>query len=230
MFREVTMIELKEVLRLWGKGLPKKRVAAQVELDPKTARRYLQAATAAGLRADDPISDESGCAKSCWRSCAAPSRRRSPAGGWLDAVHRAARGDPAVVGGGRAPHQDSQTARPPGRADRVPHTPPLRGPGAAVRSDGADDPRTRWRSRPRTASRYGLGGLAHVATDRHPQAATVSRMDLYRGAIPLSLSSIPRLKRPPPARLKRVRRHGPSSIEVAPHDRLLRCAPSGRHH
>ena len=28
MFREVTMIELKEVLRLWGKGLPKKRIAA----------------------------------------------------------------------------------------------------------------------------------------------------------------------------------------------------------
>ena len=59
MFREVTMIELKEVLRLWGKGLPKKRVAAQVGLDPKTVRRYLKAATAAGLRADgDPISDE----------------------------------------------------------------------------------------------------------------------------------------------------------------------------
>ena len=59
MFREVTMIELKEVLRLWGKGLPKKRVAAQLGLDPKTVRRYLQAATAAGLHADsDPISDE----------------------------------------------------------------------------------------------------------------------------------------------------------------------------
>src|SRR2546426_5069055 len=59
MFREVTMIELKEVLRLWGKGLPKKRVAAQLGLDPKTVRRYLTAATAAGLRADgDPISDE----------------------------------------------------------------------------------------------------------------------------------------------------------------------------
>src|SRR5712692_4202844 len=59
MFREVTMIELKEVLRLWGKGLPKKRVAAQLGLDPKTVRRYLQAATAAGLHADgDPIRDE----------------------------------------------------------------------------------------------------------------------------------------------------------------------------
>ena len=52
MFREVTMIELKEVLRLWGKGVPKKRVAAQLGLDPKTVRRYLKAATAAGLHAD----------------------------------------------------------------------------------------------------------------------------------------------------------------------------------
>ena len=59
MFREVTMIELKEVLRLGGKGLPKKRVAAQLGLDPKTVRRYLKAATAAGLHADgDPVSDE----------------------------------------------------------------------------------------------------------------------------------------------------------------------------
>ena len=47
MFREVTMVELKEVLRLSGKDLPKKRIAAQLGLDPKTVRRYLKAATAA---------------------------------------------------------------------------------------------------------------------------------------------------------------------------------------
>ena len=41
MFREVTMIEVREVLRLWRAGLPKKRVAAQLGLDPKTVRRYL---------------------------------------------------------------------------------------------------------------------------------------------------------------------------------------------
>ena len=58
MFREVTMIELKEVLRLRSKGLPKKRIAAQLGLDPKTVRRYLNAATTAGLRTDEAISDE----------------------------------------------------------------------------------------------------------------------------------------------------------------------------
>jgi transposase len=51
MYREVTMIELKEVLRLWGEGVPKKRLAAQLGLDPKTVRRYLTAAEAAGVRA-----------------------------------------------------------------------------------------------------------------------------------------------------------------------------------
>jgi DNA-binding CsgD family transcriptional regulator len=42
MYREVTMIEIREVLRLRGAGLPKKRIAAQLGLDPKTVRRYLQ--------------------------------------------------------------------------------------------------------------------------------------------------------------------------------------------
>jgi len=59
MFREVTMVEIKEVLRLWGEGLPKKRLAAQLGLDPKTVRRYLAAAAATGLRVDaGPVSDE----------------------------------------------------------------------------------------------------------------------------------------------------------------------------
>ena len=39
MFREVTIIEVREVLRLRGEGLPNKRIAAQLGLDPKTVRR-----------------------------------------------------------------------------------------------------------------------------------------------------------------------------------------------
>ena len=50
MYREVTMLEVKEVLRLWRTGLPRKRLAAQFGLDPKTVRRYLAAATTAGVR------------------------------------------------------------------------------------------------------------------------------------------------------------------------------------
>ena len=58
MYREVTMMELKEVLRLRGEGLPKKRIAAQVGLDPKTVRRYLEAAERAGVTVGPPITDE----------------------------------------------------------------------------------------------------------------------------------------------------------------------------
>ena len=58
MYREVTMIEVREVLRLRGEGLPKKRIAAQLGLDPKTVRRYLTAAQDAGVRVTATITDE----------------------------------------------------------------------------------------------------------------------------------------------------------------------------
>ena len=48
-FREVTMLEVKEILRLWLAGAPKKRVAQQLGFDVKTVRRYLAAAKARGL-------------------------------------------------------------------------------------------------------------------------------------------------------------------------------------
>jgi transposase len=55
MYREVTMIELREVLRLRAEGLPKKRIAAQLGLDPKTVRRYLEVATTAAVQATGPV-------------------------------------------------------------------------------------------------------------------------------------------------------------------------------
>src|SRR5438128_5385265 len=58
MYREVTMIEIREVLRLRGEGLPKKRIAAQLGLDPKTVRRYLTAAATAGVRVTAASNDE----------------------------------------------------------------------------------------------------------------------------------------------------------------------------
>lgn len=58
MYREVTMIEIREVLRLRGEGLPKKRIAAQLGLDPKTVRRYLTAAVSAGVCVTAAINDE----------------------------------------------------------------------------------------------------------------------------------------------------------------------------
>ena len=48
MYREVRMVEITEVLRLWRAGVPKKRIAARLGLDPKTVRRYVTAKNIAG--------------------------------------------------------------------------------------------------------------------------------------------------------------------------------------
>lgn len=60
-FREVSVVEVREVLRAWlaGKGL--RRVAEQAGVDRKTARRYVQAAEAEGLSREagvEALSDE----------------------------------------------------------------------------------------------------------------------------------------------------------------------------
>ena len=50
-FREVTMLEVKEILRLWLLGVPRKRIAQQLGFDVKTVRRYLKAARGQGVEA-----------------------------------------------------------------------------------------------------------------------------------------------------------------------------------
>ena len=46
-FREVSVIEIREVLRSWLAGAGLRTVAAQAGVDRKTARRYVEAAVAA---------------------------------------------------------------------------------------------------------------------------------------------------------------------------------------
>lgn len=60
-FREVSMIELKEVLRQWLAGVPKKRIATRLGADPKTVRRYVKAGLSVGLaigQSADALTDE----------------------------------------------------------------------------------------------------------------------------------------------------------------------------
>src|SRR5690242_21940431 len=51
-FREVAVSEIREVLRAWLAGVGLRRVAGQAGVDRKTARRYVEAAVAAGLARD----------------------------------------------------------------------------------------------------------------------------------------------------------------------------------
>jgi hypothetical protein len=48
-FREVPMVEIREVLRLWLAGEGLRAIARLVRVDRKTVRRYVAAAEAAGL-------------------------------------------------------------------------------------------------------------------------------------------------------------------------------------
>ena len=60
-FREVSVIEIREALRAWLAGKSERAVAAQAGVDRKTSRRYVTAAVAAGLSRDggeDQLTDE----------------------------------------------------------------------------------------------------------------------------------------------------------------------------
>jgi hypothetical protein len=61
-FREVSVVEVREVLRAWLEGIGLlRKVAERAGVDRKTARRYVEAAEAAGLTRDagqEAITDE----------------------------------------------------------------------------------------------------------------------------------------------------------------------------
>ena len=60
-YHEVTMLEIKEVLRLWVQGRGKKPIARHLGLDPKTVRGYLRVGEAEGLRREaglDALTDD----------------------------------------------------------------------------------------------------------------------------------------------------------------------------
>ena len=60
-FREVSVIEIREVLRAWLAGKSERAVAAQAGVDRKTSRRYIEAAVAAGLSrggGEEQLTDE----------------------------------------------------------------------------------------------------------------------------------------------------------------------------
>jgi transposase len=53
-FREVSVVSLREILRLWLAGHRRRAIARHAQVDRKTVRRYVDAAVAAGLRPGDP--------------------------------------------------------------------------------------------------------------------------------------------------------------------------------
>jgi hypothetical protein len=72
-FREVAVIEISEVLRCWLAGAGLRTAAERAGVDRKTARRYVEAAVAAG-----PMRD-GGCRR---RRCRPPSMISAVSPGW----------------------------------------------------------------------------------------------------------------------------------------------------
>jgi transposase len=79
-YREVTLLEVKEVVRQWLGGASKKRIAARLKLDVKTVRRYVAAAEQAGLSRGDPAVDLDEAAAKVVAVVQAPGRPRGD--GW----------------------------------------------------------------------------------------------------------------------------------------------------
>lgn len=57
-YRELTMVEVREVLRRWQAGQPKREIARETGTDRKTVRRYVQYAEKLGVRTDQALDDD----------------------------------------------------------------------------------------------------------------------------------------------------------------------------
>src|ERR1700758_2838208 len=83
-FREVSVIEVREVLRAWLAGKSERAVAAQAGVDRKTSRRYVRAPVAAGLPrgggGEQRIEEVIGQVVSVVR----PARRDGHGAGWAE--------------------------------------------------------------------------------------------------------------------------------------------------
>jgi transposase len=85
--RTFTVVDVVEILQHWYAGRPKVEVARSLGVDPKTVRRYVAAAEAAGLSAGGPpVSDEQWRARAReWFPALADFKLRQPSWGQIDA-------------------------------------------------------------------------------------------------------------------------------------------------
>jgi DNA-binding IclR family transcriptional regulator len=98
-FREVAVVEVREVLRAWLSGAGLRKVAERAGVDRKTARRYVEAAQTAGLVRDGgEVQLTDGLIGQVVEPVRrAPGRARAPRGRrWRPSTTRSAGGWPTV--------------------------------------------------------------------------------------------------------------------------------------
>jgi transposase len=88
-YREVSVIEVKEILRLWLEGRSLREVTRLAAADRKTVRRYVEAAQAAGLDRDDGLGRLDDELLSAVIAAVRPDRPRGTGASWETiAAHR----------------------------------------------------------------------------------------------------------------------------------------------
>jgi transposase len=98
-FRELTMTDVKEVIRRWQSGQSARQIARSGIADRKTAGRYIEAAKRCGLSADSELTDGvvaevAECVQA--RPIAAPSQARRVLEEQRARIEQWLRGDPAL--------------------------------------------------------------------------------------------------------------------------------------
>jgi len=77
-YREVSGVEIKEVIRRWQLGVSQRRIASGTGLSRTTVGRYIAAAEAAGLRPDGPEPDETQLARLATLGLTGPRQPDAP--------------------------------------------------------------------------------------------------------------------------------------------------------
>ena len=176
-FREVAVTEIREVLRAWLSGAGLRRVAEQAGVDRKTARRYVEAAVAAGLARDGGAGQLTDELVGQVAEAVRPARPGGHGRAWeqLEACQERDRGagEGRAVGG-----QDRGAAGAAGRGGAVPDAAPVLRGAVRVREDRGDGPGRRRRARGGVPDRLRLPGHAGRPGDR--AAAEGARADLHR--------------------------------------------------
>jgi len=139
-FREVSVVEVREVLRGWLGGVGLRKVAERAGVDRKTARRYVAAAEAAGLQREAGV--EALCDELIGAVLAVvrPARPHGHGAAWELLLGRQEQVTAWVAGGWRSAAvvggEDRRAAHPAGLCGALPRLAPVH--GRAVRVGGQD--------------------------------------------------------------------------------------------
>ena len=102
-YREVSRVEIAEVVRRWQSGISQRRISTGTGLSRATVRRYIEAVVEAGLARDGPAPSEEQLARLAGLSLAGP--RKGCQWRWeVGPLGRSKTVPPGIIGQQKCPH------------------------------------------------------------------------------------------------------------------------------